>query len=176
MSNVIKATFSNSLALAREAQHAANPLMIRPALLRLMALSNWIYTVLTAVGTITIMLYFMGDIPNITYLFTILATGLIVIGLTAIGTYTERAAYADFVKTDFGASSAVEIDANGFTLIASQSHWMTGWRDVKDTFRTANTIGIVTPVIVIYVPVSALEDADTAFWQMTAWHKEASAT
>lgn len=175
MSIVIKATFTNSFAHASESRNATTPIMVRPALHRLMTVTNWIYTILTGVGTMAIILFFLNDTPSIAYLFVIFAGALVVYGFTYINIYIDRAAYADFTKTDFGATNSVEIDADSFTLISTHSRWTTGWQDVKDTFRTENTLGIVTPTMPIYIPASALKDPDAVFAQMNTWHKAAIA-
>lgn len=174
MMGPITVTFSPTYECAKQASAAAAPMMQTAAMRYAGIAYNTVQFVLTAVGTFSIILFFLDAAANITYLYVLLAAAILTYGFYALNSYLYRAGYAQFTKTAFGASNTIAISETGFQLIASHSRWDTHWRDVTQIFKTENTLGIITPVLPIYLPTSALSDPSAVFAQMHKWHTAAS--
>ena len=72
----------------------------------------------------------------------------------------------------FNAHTVVEISADGFTQMAPDSTWRTGWADVEGVARSKVSLCVYVSGVVQFVPLDAFaskEDADAAFVAMQAW-------
>ncbi|MEJ6396843.1 hypothetical protein [Yoonia sp. 208BN28-4] len=125
-------------------------------------------------GVIAMSFVFLTDDTRQT---VITAMPLFVLVLGGFFLWLQRHGYktlaAISAQSRFNRTSTVELTALGMSLITPHSRWFTGWKDVEAVTRSKKSITVVVSGIVLPIPLTALDDPDTVFGDVTRWFEAA---